>query len=336
MPETGSYFGYYWVRNYATFSPWKGCIITRISKHYLVGYNHQTDPNYILAKETSMSRIALVTDSTCSMPKELIDKYNISVAPQVIIWGNELYEDEVSITADEFYTRLKKASIMPSTSQATIAKFLEIYKNLLEQDYQILSILLSSKLSGTVNSAVQAKAMLPPDAPVEIIDSNSTAMAMGFHVLTVARAIEQGASLQECIELAQKASQNTGLYFAVDTLEFLHRGGRIGGASRFLGTVLNFKPILELRDGRVEAAERVRTRTKSLNRIIELVEEKIGGRTPVRLASLHASAPEDARIVLEEASKKFNPIESFLSQVSPAIGANIGPGVVGLVYMAGM
>lgn len=283
-----------------------------------------------------MSKIALVTDSTCSMPKEMIDKYNITVAPQVLIWGNETLEDGVNITPSEFYSRLKKATVMPSTSQATIGKFHEIYKSLLDQNYQILSILISSKLSGTVNSAVQAKAMLSPDAPIEIIDSNSTAMAMGFHLLVVARAIEQGASLAECVELAQKASQNTGIYFAVDTLEFLHRGGRIGGASRFLGTVLNFKPILELRDGRVEAAERVRTRTKSLNRIVELVEEKIGGRTPVRLASLHASAPDDARIVLDEATKKFNPVESYSSEVSPAIGANIGPGVVGLVYMAGM
>src|SRR4030066_680663 len=124
---------------------------------------------------------------------------------------------------------------MPSTSQATIGKFLEIYKSLLEQDCQILSILISSKLSGTVNSAVQAKAMLPPDAPVEIIDSNSTAMAMGFHLLSVARAIEQGASLAESVELAQKASQNTGLFFAVDTLEFLHRGGGGGGGGGFVG-----------------------------------------------------------------------------------------------------
>lgn len=283
-----------------------------------------------------MSKITIVTDSTCSMPEELIKKYNITVAPQVLIWGKETFEDGVDITPGDFYTRLKKATVMPSTSQATIGKFLEIYNNLLAQDYQILSILISSKLSGTVNSAVQAKAMLAPDAPVEIIDSNSTAMALGFHLLSVARAIEQGASLAECVELAQKASRNTGLFFAVDTLEFLHRGGRIGGASRFLGTVLNFKPILELRDGRVEAAERVRTRTKSLSRIIELVGEQIAGRTPVRLASLHASAPEDARIVLEEAIKKFKPIESYSSEVSPAIGANIGPGVVGLTYMAGM
>ena len=283
-----------------------------------------------------MPKIALVTDSTASLPKDLTEKYNLIVAPQILLWGDETFEDGVNITPSEFYTRIKKASVMPSTTQVTVAKFLEIYQQLLDQDYQILSILISSKLSGTVNSAIQAKSMLPPDAPIEIVDSNSTAMAMGFHLLTVARAIKQGASLSECVELAKKASQHTGIFFAVDTLEFLHRGGRIGGATRFMGTVLNFKPILELRDGRVEPIERVRTRRKSLDRIVELAIEQIGGRTPVRLSSLHANAPEDAKLVLEEASAKLNPIESVYSEVSPVVGVHAGPGVVGLVYMAGM
>ncbi len=283
-----------------------------------------------------MAKIALVTDSTCSMPKELMGKYNISVVPQVLIWGEETFEDGVNITPSEFYTRIKKATIMPSTTQVTVSSFLEIYQQLLNQDYQILSILISAKLSGTVNSALQAKSMLPPDAPIEIIDSNSTAMAMGFHVLTVARAIKQGANMAECVALAQKASLATGVFFAVDTLEFLHRGGRIGGATRFMGTLLNFKPILELRDGRVEASERVRTRRKSLDRIVELAVEQIGKRTPVRLSSLHANAPEDAKYVLDAASAKLDPIEVVASEVSPVVGVHAGPGVVGLVYMAGM
>ena len=283
-----------------------------------------------------MSKIALVTDSTASIPKDLSDKYNIIVVPQILLWGDETFEDGVNITPSEFYSRIKKATVMPTTTQVTVAKFLEIYQQLLNQDYQVLSILLSSKLSGTVNSAVQAKAMLPPDAPIEIVDSNATAMATGFHLLTVARAIKQGATLPECVGLAQKAAQHTGIFFAVDTLEFLHRGGRIGGATRFMGTVLNFKPILELRDGRVEPIERVRTRQKSLDRIVELAIEQIGERTPVRLSSLHANAPEDAKFVLEEASAKLKPIETIYSEVSPVVGVHAGPGVVGLVYMAGM
>jgi len=283
-----------------------------------------------------MSKIALVTDSTCSIPQEVVEKYEIIVAPQILIWGKESLEDGVDIMPTEFYKRLAKDPVMPSTSQVTVSKFFEIYQRLLEQDYQILTIVLSSKLSGTLNSAIQAKTMLPAEAPIEIVDSNTTAMAMGFHLLTVARAIKQGATLSECVALAQKAALQTGIFFAVDTLEFLHRGGRIGGASRFLGTVLNFKPILEVRDGRVEAVERVRTRGKSLSRIVELAVEQIGNRTPIRLASLHANAPEDARIVLKEATEKLNPIETYFSEVSPVIGANAGPGVIGLVYMAGM
>jgi DegV family protein with EDD domain len=283
-----------------------------------------------------MAKIALVTDSTCSIPKDLVEKYEITVAPQILIWGNESLEDGVDITPNEFYNRLAKAPVIPSTSQVTVSKFVEIYQRLLEQDHQILTILLSTKLSGTVNSAIQAKSMLPAGAPIEIIDSNSVAMAMGFHLLTVARAIKQGATLPECVSLAKKALGQTGIFFAVDTLEFLHRNGRIGGASRWFGTALNIKPILELRDGRVEAVERVRTRKKSLSRIVELTVEQIGSRTPVRLASLHANAPEDAKIVLNEASAKLNPIETYFSEVSPVIGANAGPGVVGLVYMAGM
>ena len=283
-----------------------------------------------------MSKIALVTDSTASMPKDLVEKYNIIVAPQILIWGNETFEDGVNITPGEFYARLKKTSVMPSTSQVTVSKFFEIYQQLLKEEYQILNILISSKLSGTINSAEQAKSMLPAGAPVEIVDSSSTAMAMGFHLLTVARAIKQGASLAESVQLAQKASQHTGLFFAVDTLEFLHRGGRIGGATRFLGTALNIKPILELRDGRVEPAEQVRTRKKSLNRIIELAEKHIAGQVPVRLAALHAAAAEDAQFILQEASARLNPIETYFSEVSPVVGANAGPGVVGIVFMAGM
>jgi DegV family protein with EDD domain len=283
-----------------------------------------------------MSKIALVTDSTSYIPKDLIDKYEISVAPQILIWGKESFEDGVDILPTEFYSRLKKATVMPSSSQVTVTKFHEIFQRLLEQDYQVLAILLAEKLSGTINSAVQAKAMLPAGAPIEICDSNTTAMALGFHVLTVARAIKQGATMIECIKLAQEATKHTGLFFAVDTLEFLHRGGRIGTGSRFLGTALNIKPILEVRDGAVEAVERVRTRRKSLSRIIELVEEHVAGRTPVRLATLHANSAEDARIVLDEANQKLSAIESIFSEVSPVIGTHAGPGTVGLAFMAGL
>jgi DegV family protein with EDD domain len=283
-----------------------------------------------------MSRIALVTDSTSYIPQDLVKKYNITVAPQVLIWGKETFEDGVNILPTQFYEKLKNASIMPTTTQVTVVKMHEIFKSLLEQDYQVLAILLSDKLSGTINSAVQALAMLPEGAPVKIVDSKAVAMALGFQVLSAARAIEQGASMDEAVALAEKSTQHTGVIFAVETLEFLHRGGRIGGGKRLLGTALNIKPILELADGKIEAVESVRTRSKSLTRLVELTEKRIAGRSPVRLATLHANAAEDAQIVLAEATTRLKPVETIISEVSPVVGTHAGPGTVGLAFMAGM
>ena len=281
--------------------------------------------------------IAFVTDSTAYIPEQLVKEYSLSVAPQVLIWGDESFRDGIDIQPDEFYARLKTAKVMLSTSQASIVTMQEIFQGLVDKGFDVLGVFISAKLSGTMQSAIQGREALGSAASkVTIIDGSTTAMAMGFQVLTVARLAQQGANLAECKALAEKATAYTGVIFAVDTLEFLHRGGRIGGATRFLGTMLNFKPILELRDGRVEPIERVRTRGKSLSRIVELTVEQIGKRTPVRLSTLHANAPEDAKWVLEEASAKLNPIETVFSEVSPVVGVHAGPGVVGIVYMAGM
>ncbi len=282
-----------------------------------------------------MSKVAIVTDSTAYIPPDLIEQYNISVAPLVLIWGDETYEDGVDIQPDEFYTRLENAKVMPSTSQATPKTFHKIYSDLLEQDYEILSLLISSPLSGTVVSAVQVQAEMP-EAPIEIVDSYNTAMALGWQVIQTARAAEDGANLAECKEIAEQAREHTGVIFAVDTLEFLHRGGRIGGASRYLGTALNIKPILEVREGRIEAIEKVRTRKKSFVRLLELIGERIDGREPVRLATLHANSPQDAQELLDMAKDKFSPVETVFSEVSPVIGTHVGPGTVGLAYCAGM
>lgn len=279
-------------------------------------------------------KIALVTDSTAYLPKPILEKYQIHTAPLVLIWGNETFQDGVDIQPGEFYQRLKTARVMPSTSQATPSSFYRIYSDLIAQDYQILTITISSTLSGTMDSAIQAREMLQ-GAPIEIFDSQTTAMAMGFQVLQVAQAIQDGASMQDCLALAERARQNTGVVFAVDTLEFLHRGGRIGGANRFLGTALNIKPILEIVNGRIEAVDKVRTRKKSLERLLDLLDERIAGRSPVHLATLHANAPAEAQEILSQAQVRFNSVENIFSEVSPVIGTHAGPGTIGLAYLAG-
>ena len=284
-----------------------------------------------------MSKIAVVTDSTTYLPPELVKQYNISIAPQVLIWGDQTYKDGVDITSEQFFTRLKTTKVMPTTSQVAVVSFEEIFQDLVKKDFEVLAVLVSSKLSGTNQSASQAKELMGlAGEKVHIVDSLSVAMALGFQALSVARAAEAGASLKDCIALVEKSRDHVGVIFAVDTLEFLHRGGRIGGAQRFLGTLLNMKPVLELREGRVEPVDRVRTKGKALDRMLELVVERVNGRTPVRLATLHANAAEEAKTVLERAGKALNPVESLFTTISPTVGTHTGPGTVGLTFMAGM
>jgi DegV family protein with EDD domain len=282
-----------------------------------------------------MSKVAVVTDSTAYIPIDLIQKLNIHVAPQVLVWGEESFEDGVDIQPDEFYERLKTDSVMPTTSQVTIASFNKIFGKLVEEDYEILAVLISDQLSGTIDSAVQSREGFP-GKPIEIVNSFSVAMALGFQAITAARAAKDGANLADCRALAEKARQHTGVVFAVDTLEFLHRGGRIGGASRFLGSALNIKPILEVTGGRVEAVERVRTRKKSFHRIVEMVYERVGPREPVHLATLHANVPDEAKTLFALAEERLDATESVFSEISPVVGTHAGPGTVGLAYMAGM
>lgn len=284
-----------------------------------------------------MGNVAIVTDSTAYIPPNLLQQYQITVTPQILIWGEETFQDGVDIQPQEFYRRLSTAKVMPTTSQVSVVTMQNTFQRLVEEGHEVLGIFISSKLSGTIQSAVQAReAMGAAGEKVSIVDSLTTAMAMGFIALAAARAAQAGASLKECQQVAEVAREHVGVYFVVDTLEFLHRGGRIGGAQRFLGTALNMKPVLSLRDGRVEAVERIRTKSKAIERVLELVSEDIKGRTPVRLATLHANAAEEAKQLLERASAMFQASESIFSEVSPVIGTHAGPGTVGLAYMAGV
>jgi fatty acid kinase fatty acid binding subunit len=284
-----------------------------------------------------MSKVALVTDSTSYIPKEVREKYPITVVPQVVIWEGVSYEDDVTMTTDQFYTRLRTAKVMPTTSQVSVVNMHTAFSTLLEQGYEVLGMFVSSKLSGTYQSAALARDELTSGKDkIEIIDTQTVAMALGFQVLSAARAAQDGASMADCKALVDKARENTGVYLTVETLEFLHRQGRIGGAQRFLGTALNLKPILAVEGGRIEPVERVRTRGKALERVVEIVVEKCAGKTPVRIATLHADSPNDAKVMLDKITPILNPIESIFAAVSPAVGANAGPGTVGLAFMAGM
>ena len=284
-----------------------------------------------------MSKVAIVTDSTAYIPSALQQQLNITVVPLSLIWGEESYEDGVDMMPDDFYKRMENSKVIPTTSQATIASMKNAFERLLAEGQDVLGIFLSSKLSGTVESGMQAREMLQKGQDrIAILDSLATTMALGWPVLTAARAAEAGESLVECQKLAEKARDQTGVMFVVETLEYLRRGGRIGGAQAMLGTILNIKPLLELQDGRIESVEKIRTKGKALSRMLDLVEEKVAGRTPIRLATVHANAEAEALTLLETARQRFNPIESLHSPLSPVIGTHAGPGTVALAFMTGI
>ncbi len=278
-----------------------------------------------------MRKVALVTDSTAYIPQPLVEQYGIRVAPQVLIWDGETYLDGVDIQPNEFFERLATSKTLPTSSQVSVKSFLEIFRDLHANGYDILAVLISSKLSGTISSAEQAKAMLP-EARIEIVDSYTVAMALGFVVLAAARAAAEGASLETCREIAERTKERVGAVLTVQTLEFLHRGGRIGGAARLVGTMLNIKPILEVRGGRVEPLEKARTRKKALRRMIDIVVERVSDHDKIRVAALHANAEEDARWVLEQIRARVPLEEALISTVSPVIGVHVGPGTVALTY----
>lgn len=281
-----------------------------------------------------MSKVALVTDSTTYLPDDYLEKYHISVIPVVMIWSGKELRDGVDIQPEEFYIRLESAEEMPTTSQPTPSAVKEVFEDLLDKGYDILGIFISQKLSGTYDSAIQALRMLPGKS-IQVIDSRTGSMGAGWPILAAARAAMEGASLEECKAIADKALEEVGILLSLETLEFLHRGGRIGRAQRFLGSALNLKPILEVIDGEFIPLERVRTRRKSFERLVELLEERLAGRSPVHLAVLHANARETAEELLEKAAARVKPIETLISHVSPAVGAHLGPGTVGLAFMVG-
>ena len=278
--------------------------------------------------------VAIVTDSTAHIPRDWVEKYQIKVAPSVVIWDGDELRDGFDITPEEFFKRLAKSPTMPTTSQPTPAFFKEIYEELLAEGKDILGIHISHKLSGTFASAEQARALIP-HANIANVDTLSVSMGEGWPLLMAVRAAQEGKSLAECRAIVEEACQHTGILLTVETLEFLHRGGRIGGASRLIGTALNFKPILEVRDGRIESRERIRTRNKSLARLAELVIEEIGNQRPVYMAAIHANSVDDAEIVLEMIADKVPLKSKIVSPVAPTVGTHTGPGTIGLVWMAG-
>ena len=276
-------------------------------------------------------RIALLTDSTCDIPQEFLDKYDIKVVPLTIIWGGEQFQDGVNLTAKDFYKRLETDPSLPTTSQPTPQQMVLAYeaaKN--DGAEEILIITISSAMSGTHESAKAAAAMV--DLPVKVVDSKANSMSLGWQVLAAARARESGGDLQAMIDSADQARSTMVYIITLDTLEYLHKGGRIGGASHFIGNLLNLKPQISVdhKSGEVAGGRRSRTRKKALNDLFVDFFDQVDREKPLRIAVLHNAALEEANTLTEKIKSEINPAEIIISIVSPVLGVHTGPRAVAI------
>lgn len=276
-------------------------------------------------------RVAVVTDSTADIPAELMREYDIHVEPQILIMGSETWRDGVDINPPAFYELLQRSSGFPTTSQPSIARFTELFSKVSKGKDGIVAVLVSDELSGTLASAQGAAAKLP-DIAIELVDSRAASMQLGFIVLAAARAAAEGADLEQAAAAARALVGRTRVYFIVDTLEYLHRGGRIGAAARLFGSALNLKPVLEIRDGVVTPLARVRTRRKALDKVLDLLEQELSTGDRVHMAVLHVAAPAEAASFRDRLEGRFKPVEMIESECGPVVGAHAGPGTVGVAF----
>jgi len=276
-------------------------------------------------------KVAIATDSVSNLTADLVEQYDIKVIPQILNWEGTTYLDGIDITEPRFYARLATAKELPTTSQPSAGEFKEFFEGIGRDYERILCITVSDHLSGTLGSAMGAQQMIQ-DIPIEIIDSRSASMGQGFIVLAAARALQEGAELEEAAALVRRMVPITYAVFVVDTLEFLHRGGRIGGAQRLLGSVLSIKPLLHLVDGKIEPLASVRTKRKALDKALELIEADTVGKGPLHAAVMYAANSNEANQFRQEVADRLKPVELLQTELTPVIGTHTGPGLVGLAY----
>lgn len=282
-----------------------------------------------------MSKTAFVTDSVASIPAEYVQRYNIHVVPNIVIWSGREYRDGVDITPAELFARLKTDKELPTTAAVGPETYEEVFASLLADGFDILGIFQSSTMTRTFSSAQKAKELLGADNII-VLDSKTMGMAVGWPLIVAANAAQKGASLSECVSLAREGLSNTGAIATVDSLEHLRRSGRIGWAQKYMGSLLNVKPIMEAIDGQVVPIGRVRTRRKALVELAEMTVARVNGRAPLHLFIGHNHALDDARTLMTILQERLKIDEFIIGEISPIGGILFGPGALGISFMAGV
>ncbi len=277
------------------------------------------------------NRIALITDSTCDIPRRLIEEYDITVVPLYVVWGQETFRDRVDLDPRAFYQRLVEDTQHPTTSHPTPEGFLTTYNEAIQKGAaEIVVVTLSSELSGAFEAATHAGTMT--DTPVHVFDSRNVTMGLGWQVLSAARARRAGGDADAMLRAADETRQRVALYVSLDTLEYLHKGGRIGGATRFIGSLLDLKPLVYVdhETGTVEAAGRVRTRKRGLDMLYDRFFEEVSDDGALHIAVLHGDAPREAERVAERIEREHSPAELLIDITGPVLGVHTGPGAIAI------
>jgi len=278
-----------------------------------------------------MNPTALITDSTCDIPQSMIDQYGITVIPLGVVWGNELLHDRVDLTPEEFYRRLEKDPIWPTSTLPSPADFEKVYRNAIENGAkEIVVLTVSSAMSGTFQLAEQVGKNM--DVPVNVVDSKGPTMSLGWQVLAAARIREMGGNAAKMIEAAASVRERLVQIVCLDALEYLHRGGRIGNATRFFGSLLDIKPLVKInhKTGLVEFCGQARTRKKSIESLVSHFFEQLSTEKPKRIAVLHGGAPNDAQALADRIKKEYHPLELLVNITGPVLGIHTGPRALAL------
>jgi DegV family protein with EDD domain len=274
---------------------------------------------------------ALITDSTCDIPQAMLDQYGITVIPQVVVWGDELLRDRVDLTPEDFYERLERDPVWPTTTLPSPADFEKAYRDAIAGGAQeIVMMTVSSAMSGTFQLAEQVGQQM--EVPVHVVDSKGPTLSLGWQVLAAARMRELGGSAAKMIDAAARVRDKLVQIVCLDTLEYLHRGGRIGSATRFIGSLLDIKPLVQInhKTGLVESCGQARTRKKSIETLVSRFFEQLAPDKPKRVAVLHGNALPEAQALADRIKKEYNPLELLVNITGPVLGIHTGPRALAL------